>query len=525
MLAEAGDTEDEQIPVAIETSRGLLVAALRATGRPVFAINPMAVARYRERRTVARSKSDHADALALANILRTDMHEHRQLPADSELAQAVAVLARAHQDTVWRRTKATQELRAVLREFYPGFLEALAARGVTNLASADARAVLAIAPTPTAGAKLPKTRLVTALRRGGRQRNLEVVAAQLQQLLRQPQLHQLHQVEEAMGRQVRALLAMLDAACDGVAQLEEAITEAFQQHPDHAVITSFPGLGDVSGARVLAEVGDDRSRFSDARALKAYAGSAPVTRASGRSVSITHRRVKNDRLAAAGYVWAFMALTNHPPARAHYDRRRAGGDRHNAAQRHLFNRMLGQLYPAGPLRRPDGEGLSPPLKPQRLTAHEARPQRPQRLRPRLRRPTGRSTHLTTKALVASQEGMGRASDGREAVKKRLTDAEARLRRVPGSDRGRRRSRRRGRGDQRGAGTAHCRAGRTGRHTRTERTDRGRGIRDDRLAGRCRCGALRCPAGEPEPPLPGASSGTSLRAGRARRRCDGFAAGG
>ena len=68
MLAAAGDNTNSPVPVAIETPRGLLVAALRATGRPVYAINPLAVARYRERQSVARSKSDHADAMTLANI-------------------------------------------------------------------------------------------------------------------------------------------------------------------------------------------------------------------------------------------------------------------------------------------------------------------------------------------------------------------------------------------------------------------------------------------------------------------------
>jgi transposase len=260
----------------------------------------MAVARYRERWTVARSKSDHADAVVLANILRTDAHAHRPLPADSELAQAVAVLARAHQDATWRRTKALQELRAHLREYYPSFLDAFAAAGVTNLASADARALLAIAPTPAAGATLTCARIACALRRGGRQRNIDQLAA--------------------------------------------AIDKNFRQHPDYAIITSFPGLAEVTGARVLAEIGDDRARFADARALKAYAGSAPVTRASGRSHVVTHRRIKNDRLAAVGYTWAFMAMTNSPPARAHYQRRKTHGDRHGAALRNLFNRMLGQLY-------------------------------------------------------------------------------------------------------------------------------------------------------------------------------------
>ena len=147
-----------------------------------------------------------------------------------------------------------------------------------------------------------------------------------------------------MGVQAGALLAMLNAACDGLEQLAKATTEAFGQHPDHDVIVSFPGLGELSGARVLAEIGDDRDRFADARALKAYAGSAPVTRASGRSLVITHRRIKNNRLAAVGYTWAFMAMTNSPPARAHYQQRKNAGDGHPAALRHLFNRLLGQLH-------------------------------------------------------------------------------------------------------------------------------------------------------------------------------------
>jgi transposase len=127
-------------------------------------------------------------------------------------------------------------------------------------------------------------------------------------------------------------------------RLGEAVAKAFAQHPHHHIITSFPGLADLTGARVLAEIGDDRNRFADARALKAYAGSAPVTRASGRSVSISHRRVKNDRLAAVGYVWAFIATAHSDPAKKHYQRRRDTGDRHPAALRNLFNRMLDCLH-------------------------------------------------------------------------------------------------------------------------------------------------------------------------------------
>lgn len=147
-----------------------------------------------------------------------------------------------------------------------------------------------------------------------------------------------------MGAHAAALLAALDTACSNVEQLGEATMRAFREHPHHEIITSFPGLADITGARVLAEIGDCPERFADARALKAYAGSAPITRASGRTTTVTFRRIKNRRLAAAGFTWAFMAITNSPSARAHYDRRRAIGDRHAAALRHLFNRYLGQLH-------------------------------------------------------------------------------------------------------------------------------------------------------------------------------------
>ncbi len=344
LLIAAGDTAEDPIPVAIETPRGLMVAAIRSTGRAVYAINPMAVARYRERHTMARSKSDHVDAMTLANILRVDAHMHRPIPADTELAQAIAVLARAQQDAVWRRTKASNELRSLLREYHPMFLAAFAGSSATNLSKPDVRAILAIAPTPAAAAKLTRTRVAAALRRAGRKRGVEALAEEIVAKLRRPGLRQPELVERAMGRQALALLATLDAACAGADDLEQAAADEFRKHSDYAIITSFPGLADLTGARVLAEIGDDRRRFADARALKAYAGSAPVTRASGRSISITFRRIKNDRLAAAGWVWGFAAGSNPGPAREHYLRRRAHGDRHSAALRHLVNKMLGQLY-------------------------------------------------------------------------------------------------------------------------------------------------------------------------------------
>src|ERR1700759_4967363 len=171
LLADHGGSADAPVRVAIEPPRGLLVACLRATSRKIYPVNPMAVARYRDRHSVAGRKSDHGDAVVLANVLRTDLHAHRPLPADSELAQAIAVLARAQQDAVWDRTTAHNKLRSHLREYYPAFLAAYASAD-GGILRPEPRAVLAAAPTPATGARLSLAQLKALLRKAGRSRGI-----------------------------------------------------------------------------------------------------------------------------------------------------------------------------------------------------------------------------------------------------------------------------------------------------------------------------------------------------------------
>jgi transposase len=344
LLAEAGDSPDDPIPVGIETDRGLWVAALRETGRVIYPINPLAASRYRARYAVSGAKSDATDAVLLANIVRTDADAHRPLPADTELAQTIRVLARAQQDAVWARQQIANQIRDLLGEFYPAALVAFAELPSGGLTRADARTILAAVPTPAQAAKLTPARLRRLLVKAGRRRELDRDVARLRQIFTDTYLHQPPMVENAMGIQLGALLRQLEAACAAVEELAEAAIAHFEQHPDAAIITSFPGLGNLAGARVLAEIGDDRARFADARGLKAFAGSAPITRASGKKTVVLHRHIKNRRLAAVGSIWALASLRSSPGARRHFDARRAAGDWNRQAQRHLFNKFLGQLH-------------------------------------------------------------------------------------------------------------------------------------------------------------------------------------
>jgi transposase len=151
-------------------------------------------------------------------------------------------------------------------------------------------------------------------------------------------------ISEAMGASVSALLAVIGELNTQIARLEEQLSERFDQHPDAEIVHSLPGLGTILGARVLAEFGDDPNRYDCAKSRKNYAGTSPITKASGKSKVVLARYARNRRLADACYLWAFAAITASPGARALYDARRAAGDNHNRALRALANRLVGLLH-------------------------------------------------------------------------------------------------------------------------------------------------------------------------------------
>jgi transposase len=238
LLAEAGDTAEHPIPVGIETDHGLWVAALRETGRVIYPINPLAASRYRTRHAVSGAKSDATDAVLPANIVRTDAAAHRPLPADTELAQAIRVLARAQQDAVWARQQIGNQIRDLLKDFYPAAIVAFAELPSGGLARADARTILAAAPTPVQAAALTPARLHRLLIKSRRQRHLDRNVARLRAIFTDTYLHQPPVVENAMGIRLSALLRQFDAAAIAADELAEAAIAHFEQHPDAAVITS-----------------------------------------------------------------------------------------------------------------------------------------------------------------------------------------------------------------------------------------------------------------------------------------------
>jgi hypothetical protein len=338
-LTAAHARDPGEVVIGIETDRGLFVAALIAAGYLVFAVNPMSASRYRDRHSASGAKSDPGDAKVLADLVRTDRHNHRPVAGDSDLVGAVKVLARAHQSMIWARRRQANQLRSALREFYPAALAAF-----DDLTHGDAVEVLRIAPTPALGAALSRTKITAALRRGGRQRRVSDRAAEIQAALRTPQLRGPAVVEAAMGASARASASVIAEMTAQITALAAALETDFEQHPDAVVVRSLPGLGTILGARVLGEFGDEPDRYLNAKCRKNYAGTSPITRASGTRRVVLARYARNQRLADAIYLWAFAALTTSPGARAYYDHRRAAGDTHHAALRALGNRLVGILH-------------------------------------------------------------------------------------------------------------------------------------------------------------------------------------
>jgi transposase len=338
-LAAAHADDPGEVVIGIETDRGLWVQALVEAGYAVYAINPRAASRYRDRHSVSGAKSDPGDAKMLAELVRTDRHNHRQVAGDTALGEGVKVLARAHQTLIWERTRATNRLRSSLREYFPAALETF-----DELAHRDCLAVLAKAPTPTEAARLTPGKIRTVLRNAGRQRNIETRADTIATGLRVDALRAPTAVEAAHGATTRSTVAIIAALNVEIENLNSELANHFEQHPDSDIYLSLPGVGVILGARMLGEFGDDPNRYADTKSRKNYAGTSPITRASGKRHVALARFVRNKRLADAIDQAAFCSISSSPGARAFYDQRRAAGDSHHKALRTLGNRWVGILH-------------------------------------------------------------------------------------------------------------------------------------------------------------------------------------
>ena len=329
---------DAEVQVGIETGRGPWVAALIAAGYTVFPVNPLQASRYRAGTACPGPRATAATRTCWPMWCAPMRISCARRPVTARQAEAVKVLARTHKTLIWERSAVVLRLRAQLLEYFPAAVAAF-----EDLDAPDVLELLGKAPDPARAARLTRAQVSAVLKRAGRYKIAERTDAILA-ALRSPQLGQPPALTAAYAATVRSLTAVIATLNEQVASLQGQVEAHFGQHPDAEIYLSQPGLGAITGARVLGEFGDDPHRYACAKARRNYAGTSPITRASGKRKIVAARFVRNDRLIDALMIQAFAALRVSPGARAFYDAQRATGLEHNDALRRLASRLVGILH-------------------------------------------------------------------------------------------------------------------------------------------------------------------------------------
>jgi transposase len=326
--------------VAIERPDGLLVDRLLEAGFTVLPIHPNKLKATRPRYEASGGKSDGFDAFCLAELARTDSHRHRALRPDSDETKALRALTRTREDLVGARVRLANELRAQLDAFWPG-----AAQIFADVDSPIALAFLERYPTPADARGLGEKRLAAFLARNrysGRRSPAEL----LDRLRSAPTVRTGALEAEARRGAVLGLVGALRPIVTQVRELTAQIAHAVRSHCDGEVF--LPLFKDpksvITAARLIAEIGDDRSRYPSAEVLAADAGMAPVARESGKRKVAGFRWACDKRLRDAVSCLANSTRHTHPWARGVYLDARSRGLEHPHAIRVLGRAWLRVLW-------------------------------------------------------------------------------------------------------------------------------------------------------------------------------------
>lgn len=339
-LAELGErlaTYGADLPVAIERAEGLLVEHLQALGLQVYPVSPRIAARIRERYRVAPIKDDAFDAFTLADALRHEQPRWRPLAEPSPLLAELRALTRDRERIVAEHVRVQNQLHAILESYHPA-----AARLFSRL---DRKVALSFArdyPTPARAAQVGERRMARFLARNGY--TGRVAPAVLAERLHANLLAAAPGTVAGKSFAARHHADLLEQLTRTREAYDERIARLLAEHPDGELFRSFPGVGPVLAAILLAEIGEDRARFPEAAMLLAEAGLAPVTRQSGKTRRVRFRRAASHRLRQAFTWWAFNSLTESPWARLVYEENRARGQRYYRALRGLSARWGRVLY-------------------------------------------------------------------------------------------------------------------------------------------------------------------------------------
>ena len=331
----AGPAGKDQLACIVETTHGLLIAHLLEQGWAVYPVNPRTVER---RRAPSGAKTDTIDAYLLAKTGRADFPDLRRLNPDSEQIQEIKTLTRDQDALVHMQTRLVNQLTACLKAYYPVALELF-----SKLQQPSTLKFLRAYPTLQA-ARSASVEEVTALLQQGRYPGARKAAQQMVEQLQQPCLQANEVTTRTKSRLMLALVDQLEPLLKQIADYDKAIEHLFLMHADSELFQALPGAGLRLAPRLLAEMGDDRSRYESAGSLQALAGTSPVLFQSG-TYQKAHRRlgcIKPWRNAMSQFAW--QSTHQEAWAKEYYQRKRAQGKSHTVAVRALANVWARILY-------------------------------------------------------------------------------------------------------------------------------------------------------------------------------------
>jgi transposase len=325
----------EELACMVETTHGLLISFLLEAGFPVYPVNPKLA---NQLRTVAGAKTDRIDAHLLAKLGRLDLTELRRLAPDSPIVQELKTLTRDQDALIQTQTRLVNQLTACLKEYYPAALQLFA-----KLQQRSTLVFLQTYPTPQA-AQAASLAEISATLRAGKHSNPTKAARKIVEELQRPHLVATELVVRAKSRLMLALVKQLLVVLEEIASYDKAISPLFLRHDEHELWSSLPGAGKRLAPRLLAEWGEDRSRYADAASVQALAGTAPVPFESGKYAKAHKRFACVKPLRNHLYQFAWQSTRAEAWALAYYQRKRAEGKAHSMALRALANVWVRIIY-------------------------------------------------------------------------------------------------------------------------------------------------------------------------------------
>ena len=325
---------------ALETSRGLVASSIIEAGFTLYPINPKAVDRYRDRYTVSGKKDDYFDAMVLANILRTDRHNHQPLLPDSPLTKELRAYTRGYDALVKTKTMFSNRITSHLKDYYPVALDLFGE--IDQMVTLN---FLEKFLTPDSFQRASKYKIEKVLKKshypGVKEKTAKIFA-----LSKKPQFKIEVEIAEAKSLYLRSLVAQLKNILVSLREFEQKIAELLERHPDKDIFTSLPGAASITAARFISNFGDNRLRYQKVAHAQAEAGTCPVTMRSGKSNHVSFRYACRKPFRYTATQFAFTSMKESEWAKQKYATyRQRNGDDHNLALRCLANAWLEIIFP------------------------------------------------------------------------------------------------------------------------------------------------------------------------------------